>query len=877
MYPDKQSACKYSPKPSRGLYRFCISGIYTQIILLLFSCTSPQSKLSDEKIEVIYELIHNPVQESANAKASFTIINHGERTLGSSNWLLYFNMLPRTIIPSADTAFADIMHISGDWYKIVPRNNFILTRDSSISIYFEFDGFQIKKSDAPVGLYFVFYDQDGREKEIIPVTNYIIMPFTRPEQIKRTAYDCERLPAPQNRYREYEKINSGRTPELLPLIPTPKSFEMKENNCRIDNQFIITCDEASEPEARYLAMKLEEITGLSLDVESSYNIRKNCINLVTNGVKGEVPEAYNLEIEPGYIQISGEREGIFYGTQSLLKMIPYEIFRSPTGEFELPAMVIEDAPRFTYRGLHIDVCRNFQIKEQILKIIDLMGWYKLNTLLLYLSEDEGWRVEIEELPELTEMGSKRGHTLDESAWLHPSYGSGPFVSGLNNHGTGYYSRDDFKEIIRLAHQRHIMVIPSINLPGHARAAIKAMEVRYSRYMKKGETDKAKEYRLIDPDDSSMYLSAQYYTDNVVCVARESVYHFFETVLDDILEMYKEAEVPVNIIYTGGDEVPEGAWTGSPMCRDLLAELPGIKDPKNLQKYYLTRINTILSERNLKTAGWEELTLEKDENWNYTVNPEFVGRKVIPYAWNSLGGSQDLAYRFANTGYQVVLCPVTNFYFDLAYSNDPEEPGLYWNGFTNERDPWQIAPYNMFYTITRDAMGCLIDEEIYENMERLKPGAEKNILGLQAQLWHETIRGGKMLEYYLLPKLIGFAERCWAQAPEWEDIPRKTERELKMNAEWQNFEYTIYEEELPKLNHLNGGYNYRIPPAGAIIENGYVKMLTSNPSLTIRYELEGNNPNNDSPIYKEPIKVSGEVRFQAYDRTGKSGKISIIQP
>lgn len=844
------------------------------LVCFFLKCTNYQTGKTEHNLAVTWELIHNAGFVSPYGKASIEIKNTGKLELGSANWLLYFNMLPRTVIPSGDTVVADVVHISGDWYKLVPRNDFKLKPDSSIKIYYDFEGFQIKKSDAPVGLYFVLYDDKGKETEVVPVEKYVVKSFNRKEQQLRIPGDCEPLPTSENLYLEYKRIHASGVPSLLPLIPSPVQFERDSGYCQVDNKMTIYSDESSKPAAEYLASKLNEISGLSLKVEQYPGDLQAGIYLLAHGVKSDNPEAYNLEIKPDHIQISGNQEGIFYGVQSLLKLIPFKNYKNTSEQIILPAVVVYDTPRFKYRGLHIDVCRNFQSKDQMLKVIDLMAWYKLNTLLLYLTEDEGWRMEIDGLPELTEISSKRGHTLNESDWLHPSYGSGPFPEG-ENHGTGYYSRKDFKEIIQYAYDRHIRVIPGINLPGHARAAIKAMEARYQNYKTRGNILKAEEFRLIDPADRSIYLSAQYYNDNVVCVARESVYHFVETVVDEVLKMYDEAGVPIDMIYTGGDEVPEGAWTGSPLCKELLNELPEIEDPKNLQKYFLERIDDIFHNRNLKTCGWEEIVLEKDADWNYSVTPDFSNKDVIPFVWNSLNGSQDLAYRIANEGYQVVLCPVTNFYFDLAYNNDPEEPGLYWNGFTNERDPWQMAPFNMFYTLTEDGMGCRIDQDEYTKMVRLKSDAKKNILGLQAQVWHETIRGGDMLEYYLLPKLIGFAERCWAQPEEWEEIIDKKERKLSMDRSWQRFEYTIYEQELPKLGYLNGGYNYRIPPAGATEKDGFLYVLPSNPSLKVRYTLNGIEPDNKSPIFKEPIKITGEIRLQVFDRSGSTSRISRI--
>ena len=161
------------------------------------------------------------------------------------------------------------------------------------------------------------------------------------------------------------------------------------------------------------------------------------------------------------------------------------------------------------------------------------------------------------------------------------------------------------------------------------------------------------------------------------------------------------------------------------------------------------------------------------------------------------------------------------------------------------------------------------------MIRLNLQAKDKIVGLQAQLWHETIRGGEMMEYYLLPKLVSFAERCWAQESDWETISGKQKREEKMNAGWRDFEYTIYNKELPVLRYLNGGYNYRIPPAGAIIKDGWLQALAPNPSLKLRYALNGADPNENSPVYEQTIKIEGELRIQVFDRAGKVSRVTIL--
>lgn len=217
---------------------------------------------------------------------------------------------------------------------------------------------------------------------------------------------------------------------------------------------------------------------------------------------------------------------LFYGIQTLRALIPPEYDRSPHAKVPVDATSIEDAPRFHYRGLTLDVARNFQSKQAILKLLDAMAFYKLNKLQLHLADDEGWRLEIAGLPELTQVGGRRGHTLRETDHLVPSFGSGVSANPAISHGSGYYSRADFLDILRHAKLRHIEVIPEIESPGHARAAIIAMRARFFRLTKQGRTEDAKAYLLSDPEDQSSYQSVQRWHDNVmnVCIAFNSPLH-----------------------------------------------------------------------------------------------------------------------------------------------------------------------------------------------------------------------------------------------------------------------------------------------------------------------------------------------------------------
>lgn len=843
--------------------------------LLLFSCQNKIDFSTADKIAVEWELVTNFTDEKDVFEAKFVLKNDSKISLTDKNWTLFFNMAPRPILSNKSPQPADLHHINGDWYKLVPNPGFTLEPGNSIAINYRGTEGVIKETDRPLGLYFVF-NKGNAEEQITEVKEYTWVPFSKPEQINRNAEDEEPIPTAAFIY------NSNLSAELLdnskiqPIFPSPVSFKSGPGPFEINKNVEIYYQPGLEKEAKYLASSLRDITGNELALVSSPSKSKS-IKLDLNH-KSTSKEAYQLKISAGGIVISGsDVAGVFYGIQSLRSMIPIEIYQQKPSAFTLPGVSVEDAPRFAFRGLHLDVSRNFQTKETILRLLDLLSFYKINRFLFYTTEDEGWRLEIKDLPELTTVGAQREHTSGkETAVLHPAYGSGPFAKAKGRYGHGYYSKEDFIEILKYANDRHIKVIPELNFPGHARAAIKAMEARYKRLMKEGKETEANEYRLIDPDDKSVYLSAQGYTDNVVSVARESSFRFYEKVVDEIISMYKEAGLTLDEFHTGGDEVPEGAWTKSPLAAELMKKHPEIRDPKNLQAYFFRELSKRLKGKNLRLHGWEEVAMMKTEDGKYLPNPEFAN-ELVPYIWNNLFDF-DLGYRLANAGYNVVLCNVSNFYFDLAYSKDPQEPGLYWAGFVDSRHAWTFAPYDMFKTTNKNSMGQKLDlesggrgEKGMAILEHLKPASRKNVLGVEAQVWSETIKGRDMVEYYMLPKLIGFAESAWAAERSWETIEDKTEREKVVDRQWNVFANTVGKKELPRLSYLNNGYNYRVPPPGAVVEDGKLKANVEYPGLVIRYTTDGKEPGTGSSVYSGPVEIKGRVILRCFDAAGKPSR------
>jgi hexosaminidase len=856
--------------------------------ILLFACTSEKEKFSSvEKIAVHWELITNFTDQPNVFQAKFEIINNSNVPLTDKNWGLFFNMAPRQIVENKTPQPASLKHINGDWFKLVPNENFNLEPGKSITT--EYHGVEgvIKETDRPLGLYFVFYDDQGEEEKIVEVTDYAWAPFTKPEQINRNADDEEPIPTAEWSYKNNLGMQEIPASQLKHIIPSPRKILTGSGVLNITNRLEIYYQNGLENEAKYLAASLKDLTGKEFKISTSASKDKSIsLQLSSNKIAKTSKEAYQLKISNDGISIVGsDPAGVFYGIQSLRSLIPVEVYAKKLASFSLPHVIVEDAPRFGFRGLHLDVSRNFQTKETILRLLDLISFYKINHFLFYTTEDEGWRLEIKDLPELTTVGAQRQHASGkEAAVLHPAYGSGPFANAEGKYGHGYYSREDFIEILKYANDRHITVIPELNFPGHARAAIKAMEARYERLMKEGKEAEANEYRLIDPDDSSVYLSAQGYKDNVVSVARESVFHFYEKVVDEITAMYGEAGLKLEQFHTGGDEVPEGSWTKSPLASELLKKHPEIRDPKNLQTYFFRELTKRLKKRDLQVHGWEEVALMKTENGKYIPNPEFADQNVVPYIWNNMFDYPDLGYRLANAGYDVVLCNVSNFYFDLAYSKDPQEPGLYWAGFVDTRHSWTFAPFDMFKTTNKNSLGQKLNLESggsggKETMiiEHLKPEARKNILGVEAQIWSETIKGRDMLEYYMLPKLIGFSESAWASEREWETIENRTEREKSIQEEWNVYANTLARKELPRLSYLNRGYNYRVPTPGAIIEDGKLKVNVEYPGLIVRYTTDGMEPTINSPKYETPMTVADTVLLKSFDSSGKFSRTVKLIP
>jgi hexosaminidase len=835
------------------------------------SMTQPLFSTND--LDVQWEVIENSHQGKTQFLSAFTVTNLGQAPVPATGWALYFNFA-RAIKPETVTAPAKIEHLNGDLYRLTLNGVKPLNKGDKIVIWFVSSDWVVNFTDAPAGLYVVF---DGQKENGIPLRNYQIKPSTEPKQYLRFPGDKVGLITPADIYHQNDSIRVIGEHELKKVFPTPLSYQLMEGSFSISGATVISTDPAFVNEADLFAAEIRKITGKSIAIKpQSINIKADVI------IFRKIParaEGYTIKVTGDFIEIgASSAAGIFYGIQSILTLIDPISFKGGQSKIIVPAVEIVDEPRFSHRAFFLDVSRNFQSKEQLFKMLDLMGLYKLNVLHLHLNDDEGWRLEIPGLPELTSVGSRRIHAVDESKSLPPSFGSGP--DGDKTSGSGFYSRQDYLEILRYATRRHIVVIPEIEMPGHARAAVKSMDNRYRELLKKGDAKEAEKYLLHHPEDASKFRSVQGWNDNIMDPALPSTYVFLEKVIDEVIGMYAEAEAPLTRIHCGGDEVPAGVWEKSPAVLDLMKKDSTIKTTDDLWYFFYGKVNRMLQKKKLSLYGWEEVAMRKtklDGKNLYIPNPDFAGQSVQVDVWNNvLGwGAEDLAYQLANAGYKVVLSCVSHLYFDMAYYKSFDEPGYYWGGFTDVDKPFSFIPYDYFRNSREDKFGAPLDRSVFNGKERLTDYGKQNIVGIQGLLWAENITSPQRLEYMVLPKLLPLAERAWAAEPLWSTESGEKYREHFL-MDYSSFLNVVGKRELRRLDFFHGGFLYRIPTPGIKVVNNLVRANIQFPGLEIRYTTDGTEPNSKSKLYTQPLQAKGTIRFRTFNSKGRGSKVAEIK-
>ncbi len=821
------------------------------LLLLVWTSGCKPAKEANTPLSLTWEMgkIH---PEEGTYENSFILKNLSDAPVGK-DWVIYYAQLPHHIQQETSSK-VKIEWISGTYHKIYPTAEFTsLAPGDSMRVTFKCDGEVPKASHAPEGSYWVSRSGAGKGQPL-PVELRII-PLAPTEA--QTAF-LHRL------YETNAHLQQYTLQELRPvdILPAVKQAIPAEGEMLIGNKIALSFHKNFANEGKLLKEKLENTYGLEVATEAEESILLEYLP-----EDQEVPndEYYELDINNRQAIVKGKTShGIFNGTQTLLAMLKGQ------GEtLRLQAVSVHDYPDLLYRGQMLDIVRSFTTTENLKKLIDITASYKLNTFHFHFSDDEGWRLEIPGLEELTSVGARRGHTTDETEYLYPAYENG-YDPNAPTSGNGFYSRAEFIDLLRYAAERHVQVIPEIESPGHARAAITAMKARYEKYIGLNP-EKATEYMLHDPQDSSRYISAQWYTDNVMNVAMPSTYRFIEKVVREIKEMYREAGVPLTTIHVGGDEVAEGAWSGSPLCMQLMKE-KGMTQMHDLAEYFITRVSECLQQQGISFGGWQEAALGHRTETHAALAPRSGGI----YCWSTVAewGTDEISYQIANNGYPVILCNVNNFYLDLAYDAHTDEPGHFWAGYVDESKSFSMLPYRVYRSSRTTMAGRPVSPDSMEiGKTALTALGKQRIKGVQAQLFAETIRNYQQVEYYTFPKIMGLAERGWNAHPVWENLSGNTEAQA-YEQDLLQFYRKISRKEMP--HWVQNGIHFRLPYPGLCLKDGKLYANTSIREGQIRYTTDGTEPMEDSPLWETPIDCQTEVVKAKLFYLGKESMTAVLE-
>ena len=406
------------------------------------------------------------------------------------------------------------------------------------------------------------------------------------------------------------------------LIPLPQKMECREGAFSLQPKAQILVDRASQDTGQYLAERLRKATGFKLKVVANKQPRasKDAIILTTADAKASLgPEGYELTVAPDSVVIRASGQaGMFYGVQSLLQLLPPQIFASrpvPGQAWQIPCVQIEDQPRFKWRGLLFDISRHFFTPAEVKQVLDVLALHKVNVLQMHLTDDQGWRVEIKKYPRLTQIGAWR---KDAGFGLDPKLST---AYGPDGRYGGYYTRADLREIITYASTKHITIVPEIEMPGHSCAALAAYP--------------------------ELSCSGGPYTPNteggvfagVYCAGKEETFEFLQNVLAEVCRVF-----PGKYIHIGGDEVPKDNWKKCARCQARIKQ-EGLKNEHELQSYFIRRIEKFINAQGRTLIGWSE------------IREGGLAQNAVVMDW--IGG----AVEAASAGHDVIMSPTGFCYLD----------------------------------------------------------------------------------------------------------------------------------------------------------------------------------------------------------------------
>ncbi|WP_436842931.1 beta-N-acetylhexosaminidase [Streptomyces collinus] len=489
------------------------------------------------------------------------------------------------------------------------------------------------------------------------------------------------------------------------VIPAPVRWTPgTAGRTRLGSGTVLEAGPGTEGVARWLRATVGAATGLPLPETGDGPGR------VVLGIDPDLPpEGYRLLGDAGpegpYRILGGDAAGVFWGAQTFRQLLGPDAFRRapvrPGREWSLPGGTVEDAPRFRWRGLMLDVARHFMPKEGVLRYLDLMAAHKLNVFHFHLTDDQGWRVEIRRYPRLTEIASWRARTKFGHR-ASPLWEEKP-------HG-GYYTQDDIREIVAYAAERHISVVPEIDVPGHSQAAVAA-------YPELGNTDVV--------DTTALSVWDNWGISPNVLAPTDTTLRFYEGVFEEILELFPADAAEFSpFVHIGGDECRKDQWARSPAAKSRIADL-GLTDEDALQSWFIGHFDRWLAARGRRLIGWDEI-LEGGLAPGAAVS-----------SWRGYGGG----VAAARAGHDVVMCPEQYVYLDHRQAPGPDEP----------------VPIGFVRTL----------EDVYRFEPvpaELTAGEARHVLGTQANVWTEVMEDAGRVDYQAFPRLAALAEVAWSRLP-----------------------------------------------------------------------------------------------------------------
>jgi hexosaminidase len=483
------------------------------------------------------------------------------------------------------------------------------------------------------------------------------------------------------------------------IIPAPVSIkEMPGNFTFSDRSKIIlsAVNDENKLAAGLLASLVKNPTGLVLPVIQGNKAASGSVLMSIDTTVANT-EGYTLKVTPKSIVIKARSAvGFFYAVQTIRQLLPPEVEKDSVINnltLKVPSCEIVDEPRFGYRGMHLDVGRHMFPVGYIKRYIDMIALHKMNTFHWHLTEDQGWRIEIKKYPRLTEVGAFRKETIVGHAGKKPAVYDGiPYG--------GFYSQEDVKDIVAYAKSKFITIIPEIEMPGHSLAALAAYP---GLSCTGGPFEVGKKWGVIS---------------DVFCAGKEETFRFLEDVLTEVIDLF-----PGKYIHIGGDECPKTRWEKCPLCQKRIKE-EGLKDEKELQSYFIKRIEKFLVSKNRRLIGWDEI-LEGG------LAPE-----ATVMSWRGVAGGIEAAKQ----GHDVIMSPNKYVYLD-SYQCEPDGQPLAIGGYLPLENVYSFDP----------------------QFAELSAEQQKHILGLQGNVWTEYMSTSQYMEYMVYPRMFAISEIGWTPA------------------------------------------------------------------------------------------------------------------